>query len=185
MIPPAQPDDPRAFHAILSAEYAWHPLLGVRDLYKLVYQAALGCEHAVTDAAAARAWLVREVETLQPMPGEPLAQPISPDGQIMRVHLRPWLARGYAPEALLEAFVQSAAGYRGTLETLETLWQSARGWAENEPLPFAAPELDEFTREMRALNFPPVHHSARYAETYRPAYRVIVSGCLPANLPLA
>jgi len=41
-------------------------------------------------------------------------------------------------------------------------------------LPFALDELRRFFAAMQAQAFPAVHHSKRYRQAYRPAYRVIV-----------
>ena len=74
---------------ILQDHLARYPKMQARDVYKLLHQAAMGSEHAVTDIASARAWLERELAEIGPGPAEPLVDPISPDGQIARIHLRP------------------------------------------------------------------------------------------------
>jgi hypothetical protein len=85
----------------------------------------LGSEHAVTNEAAARDWLEREIAGLGPGPEEPLIDVIACDGRIARVHLRPFLAGGGDPEALLRAFVRTANEHHGSGRELRAAWRTA------------------------------------------------------------
>src|SRR5512135_1577005 len=97
---------PRAllFAAALSARvllpfavnsFAADPEVRIEDAYKWLYQAANGGEHAIPDEESARRWLEREWRSLGPTPpGEPLEVPIRPDGELVRVNLRPLRDRG-------------------------------------------------------------------------------------------
>jgi hypothetical protein len=113
-----------------------HPLWGLDDLYKLVHQAALGSEHAVTDERAARDWLVRELAGIGPGPDEPLVDPISPDGAIVCVHLRTSARLGLAPERLVQAFLRTAREFRGSVEAIERALTEAEHLARDGLLPF-------------------------------------------------
>ena len=84
--------DELTFRRILTTQIRRHPRMEIRDLYKLILQAARGSEHVVSDLTVARGRLVREWLELADGPGEPVVDPISPDGRIVRVHLRPYLA---------------------------------------------------------------------------------------------
>ena len=71
-----------------------YPHCGVEDLYKLLHQAAMGSEHAAPEESIARSWLEQELSQLGPGPAEPIVDPIRPDGEVVRVHLRPsWPVR--------------------------------------------------------------------------------------------
>jgi hypothetical protein len=87
---------------ILRSHFSRYPLMQVQDLYKLLHQAALGSEHAVRNPETARNWLTRELAEMGDGPPEPLFDPISPGGEIARVHLRPFVAGGHNPDALLD-----------------------------------------------------------------------------------
>ena len=41
-----------------------YPNLGIRDIFKFIYQSALGCEHLVSSQEAATAYIEREYESL-------------------------------------------------------------------------------------------------------------------------
>ena len=163
---------------VLEVHTARYPEMEPDDLYKLLHQAALGSEHAVGDRGAARLWLSREIESLHPSDsetsGEPLTEPLSPDGRIVRVNLRPFLARGGDPEALLDAFVRTGEQYRGDKATLDHYCQIAIQLASERRLPFSPTELEARFAELEGQGYPAVHHTSRYNDAYRPAYRVVL-----------
>jgi hypothetical protein len=154
--------------AVLTDHAARYPAMQMQDLYKLIYQAALGCEHAISDLQAARKWLEREIAETEPDSSEPVLDPISDDGQIVRVHLQPFLAAGGRPEALLQAFIRTASEYRGDVKVLEHHWNIAAGLGV-----YPAAEMSAFIQSMKKLAYPVVHHSPEYRHLYRPAYRVV------------
>jgi len=164
---------------ILEAQIARYPRMQPQDLYKLLHQAAMGSEHAVSDREAARQWLFREIETLEsPGPDEPLLEPsiepLSPDGQLVRVNLRPFVRMGGDAAALSEAFVQTSELYTADPATLERYTDQAVTLAREGALPFAAAELEALFTRQEQQGYPPVHHSKEYADAYRPAYRVVL-----------
>jgi hypothetical protein len=162
-----------AFQQILARQMTRYPRLAIQDLYKLIYQAALGAEHAVPDVAAAQEWLARELSQLGAGPPEPIVDTISPDGCIVRVHLRPYMAAGGDPGALLTAFVRTAQEHGGTGEQLRRYWSYAVRLAAMGGLPFNQTDLLSFWAGVEAQGLPVVHHSAGYRDAYKPAYRVI------------
>lgn len=165
-----------AFDQILKKHIERYPVMQIRDLYKLIHQAAMGSEHAVRDLDGARGWMNRELSEMGDGPLEPVIDPISEDGQIVRVHLRPFVAQGGDVESLLKAFVRTANEYRGTIETFERYWQVA----SNE-LDFPRAEMDAFIAAMKTAGYPAVHHTPAFEETYRPAYRVVWIEFLETN----
>lgn len=176
MVPSQAADCPweeETLRRILAQHAARYPRLQVQDLYKLLYQAVWGSEHAVGDAGEACTRLEREAAALGEGPVEPVIEPISPDGHIVRVNLRPYLAGGGALPALLEAFLRTARSRRGSAEQFGQYWACAERMAWEGALNLAREELQEFFLEMAARGFPAVHHSEEYRRAYRPAYRVV------------
>lgn len=157
-----------SFESILRAHLARYPAMQIQDVYKLVHQAALGSEHAVSSLEGVRKWMERELAEMGEGPVEPVLDPISEDGQILRVHLRPFVAGGGDPSVLLDAFIQTANEYRGDAQTLKTYWKSATNVGHFPPA-----EMDDFIQSMQAEIYPAVHHSPQYESLYRPAYRVV------------
>ena len=145
----------------------------VQDLYKLLHQAALGSDHAVEDSDPARKWLERELVEMGAGPEEPIFDPISPGGEILRVHLRPYIRAGRDPQDLLAAFLHTAKKWNGSKATLRENGQLAVQLVEMEDWPLQGIEIEAFFAKMEGLDFPAAHHSAIFAGLYRPAYRVI------------
>lgn len=170
--------EPRALSEILTNHFSRYPDMRVQDVYKLLHQAALGSGHAVNDEASAREWLERELAEMGPGPDDPLLDPISPDGEIVRVHLRPYLRLGKDPRALLTAFVRTANEWPGSMEILQGYGKAALQPANLKNWPIRGDEIESFFAHMEALGFPAVHHSDVFLRQYRPAYRVVATRLL-------
>jgi hypothetical protein len=161
------------FKSIILDHYSRYPELQIEDLYKLAHQAAMGSEHAVKDIEYARQWLFRELNHLPGASPESLVDPISPDHNIVRIHLQPYIASGGQPEKLLQAFVSTANGFRGSFDVLKHYWTSIEALAQGDQLPFPPERLREMIRQMAASGYPAIHHSTKYVEAYHPSYRVV------------
>ena len=159
---------------ILQAHLSRYPALQIQDLYKLLHQAALGSEHAVPDRTSVERWLTRELAEMGDGITEPLLDPISHDGGIVRIHLRPYVAAGHDPVMLLDAFIRTANEHHGTFQVLVQYWQDAAAMDH-----FPALAMDEFFQDLKNKNFPAVHHSAEYERLYQPAYRVVSLALCP------
>jgi hypothetical protein len=159
---------------VIKSHISRYPVLQIQDLYKLLHQASMGSEHGVPDLDTARNWLTRELFEMGEGFSEPLMDPISADGEIVRVHLRPYISAGYAPDLLLDAFVRTANEYKGDARTLEIYWQAATKMGC-----YSSVEMDEFFDPMKTRDFPPVHHSSEYVHIVCPAYRVMALAFCP------
>jgi hypothetical protein len=162
------------FDSILRDHFARYPSMQIQDLYKLIHQAAMGSEHAISGVEGARQWMERELAEMAAGPDEPVLDPISVDGQILRVHLRPFVAQGGDPRTLLNAFIRTANEFHGEVEVLRKYWSIAEGMEYFPPA-----EMAEFIESMQAQNHPAVHHSSGYERLYRPAYRVVWKKFIP------
>jgi hypothetical protein len=158
---------------ILTDHLTRYPVMQVEDVYKLLHQAALGSEHAVLEEMTARKWLEDELVGMGQGPEEPLIDPISPDGQIARIHLRSCLRTGMDTQLILTAFLRTAKEWHGSPETLHAYGQEAAQQVEMEKLGLRGVEIKAFFATMEAQDYPAVHHSSVYAEMYHPAYRVV------------
>jgi hypothetical protein len=159
---------------VLQDHLSRYPALQIQDLYKLMHQAALGSEHAISDRTSVEKWMMRELAEIGERTPEPLLDPLSQNGEIVQIHLRHYLAAGQDPQLLLEAFIRTANRYHGDIRLLEQYWQDAVAMTI-----FPAPALDEFFQELKVKGFPAVHHSPEYERLYRPAYRVISLALCP------
>ena len=143
---------------ILKNHIARYPQIQAQDIYKLLHQAALGSEHAVQNEQEARAWLERELAEIGAGPDDLLFDPISPDGQIVRVHLRPYVAAGRDPGSLLRAFIHTANDRHGSLDKLKEYGEIAARLKDAGPLSFSGEAIRSFFATMEGQGFPAVHH---------------------------
>ncbi len=150
-----------------------YPHMQLQDLYKLLLQSVMGCEHAVSDIERARSWLEMEITRSAVGPVEPLFDPISPDGAVIRLHLRPYIEAGMDMERLLVAFIRTSCDHRGSSQELIEAGRLSSRMAKNGLLPFETAEILTFWNRQEEQGFPATHHSESYQSHYHPAYRVI------------
>ena len=167
-------EEEKAFRRIVDNHIIRYPKMEVQDLCKLIYQSVMGSGHAVSDLESVRAWMLKEVANLGEGPEEPVVDPISADKRIMRIHLRPYMAKKGDPEKLLKAFIQTANEYKGTIEDLKRIWAYAVHMADKGDFLFTKTDLVHFFDNMAEKGYPAAHHSAIYRRSYKPAYRVIL-----------
>lgn len=166
-------DEEDRFRAVIVEHLQSYPGMEVRDIYKLVYQAAMGAEHAAPDRTVARRWLEQEIASLPEASPEPLIRPLSADGSLVRVDLRTYLASDGDLESLLDAFLGTAERVGGSHRRLRRLWGYVESMASDAEIPFASTDLQAFYSEMESQGFPAVRHSDLYKQRYKPAYRVV------------
>lgn len=165
--------------ALIQAHIARYPATAVADIYKLLHQATFGPGHAIASKKAAREWLEQEAELAGEPLGEPLVESVHPEGHLVRVHLRPYLAQRSKLDWLLDAFVRSAEMVTGDAELMIARWRAFADLCRGEgPLAgeFPLRELELFGAARAAEHWPAVQHSPSFVRAYRPRYRVLVAG---------
>jgi hypothetical protein len=167
-----------AARAILLGHAHRYPLMQVQDLYKLIHQASFANEHAIENPEAALRRLNEEWAAMGQGPAEPIFDVISPDGGIVRVHLRPYAANGGTVERLFRAFMTTAAIERAGEDAMRRLAVCAMSLAEQGCFAWPARKLCDFLKSCEEQGWPAAHHSPVYHRAYRPAYRVVLRGLL-------
>jgi hypothetical protein len=170
------------FSRIINEHLTRYPVMQLEDLYKLAHQACLGSEHAVASWDYAQQRLQQELVQMGDGPAEPLVDPITADGRIVRVHLRPLVAGGGDVDQLLDAFIRTAAEYAGTPADLENYATEVEAIAATGAFPFQPADVGIYWQRLEVLGYPAVHHSAVYRTAYQPAYRVIAAEFLPLSV---
>ncbi len=151
------------------------PAVRIEDAYKWTYQATRGGEHAVPDTDSARKWLDGEWQTLgAPAANEPVWEPLCPGGEIGRLNLRPFKSRGGHADELLDAFLASSRDYRSESKAFKDAWFELGKRLRGKTIG----TLDrrawvKLNAEMRARNYPAIHHSEQYEQAEQPAYRIL------------
>ncbi len=158
------------------AQWQVKPEMRIEDAYKWLFHATLGGEHAVHDENGPRAWLDREWPTVgAPMKGDTEIEPLTPDGKLVRINLRPFKQRGGDKEMLLWAFVLSAERFKSDKRDFVREWDALGSRLRtNRWKKLTAQEWSRLDRAMRKENFPAIDHSPEYERLYKPAYRVVL-----------
>ena len=147
----------------------------IEDSYKYLYQATLGGEHAVPDRESARQWLDGEWASLgEAEPKDPIWEPLCPGGEIGRVNLRPLKNAEARTDDILTAFLDSSREYKGESATFILAWQELGRRLANTGV--GSLTVNDWTRldgEMKAKDYPAIHHSEAYNQARHPAYRVV------------
>ena len=159
-----------------------YPYWAIEDLYKLIHQSTMGSEHALGDEDRVRDWLKTELNSLVLGPDEPLLDPISPDGKIVRIHLRPFSKLNLDEEKLLQAFIHTAQIVTPSSKQLFEHAGLAKRLAEDGYLSFDADDIYGYVQGLHNSGFPAVHHSQIFEDNYLPAYRVVARDLIPKEI---
>ena len=159
---------------LVEEHLARYPLARLQDIYKLLYHACLGPEHAVEVRERAETWLAEEWNALRGGGREDLYEDITLHYPVYRLHLRPAKAAGIQPGEILEAFLALADGFPKHPRLLKEAWTLvAAGIRDKRLIVSDAGQLDTFDAGLKDADFPPMHHSGEYAAQYGPAYRLV------------
>ena len=147
----------------------------IEDAYKWTYQATRGGEHAVPDEESAREWLDGEWSGLgKPITNKPVWELLCPGGEIGRLNLREFKASGGKADDLLAAFLASSRKYRFEQSSFVTAWLELGKQLKKKPAgKINHKEWSRLDAEMKAKNYPAIHHSETYERGHHPAYRIL------------
>jgi len=182
---PATDEEKPTWSDVVERHLKEKPDATAQDVYKLMYQGILGPGHMVSSEQAALKYIREEIEALTPIEFAELAfEPISPDGTMLRVNLRPFIAEGGDPAKLARAFYLTAKEIdadkrRGKFTLLWT--ELSRKLAEDGKLNTEA--ANSVTALASEHGWAAMHHSNKYREAYRPAYRVVLLDILKQEQP--
>jgi hypothetical protein len=153
-----------------------YPASTLQDIYKNFYQDRFGAEHAIPTEAAARDYLVYEVENLSETSVSQPVEEIGWEHNFVRVHLCLVKDSVIPLEELLNAFLESAAAIDTTAQKhwLEE-WAQITEIIEKNNLPIADFEKDkaEIAQLLKEHPRMALHHSRIYNEKYHPHYRIV------------
>ena len=151
-----------------------YPELEVRDVYKLLYQGAMGQEHLMNDAPRFEQRLTEEFESVSGNDNAPLWENLRPDGEIVRLNLAPYKIRNGNPGTLYTLCLWTASSFKGNSEDLKMSWETFNKLCNEGRLrKFDPEELSKLNEWLERHDYPPIHHSDRYRQAYQPAYRLI------------
>lgn len=158
---------------LIDEHLAQRPAMQVQDVYKLVYQGVRGPEHLVATPDEFVARLRAEWQAVPADDSEPLQEYIRPDKRLARVNLRAYKASGGEMDELAAACLQATRCAWGTPDDLRQTWTAWVKIGRARPAALPGDVVSTFSRWLEQHEYPAVHHSERYRELYRPAYRLV------------
>ena len=102
-----------------------YPQMEIQDVYKLLYQGAMGSEHFLDSFDEFEKDLVNEWDRIEQNDNIPIWENIRPDGQIVRFYLAPFKARGGQAARLLTLCYWSSTLLEGDIEDLKADFDQA------------------------------------------------------------
>ena len=172
----------QSVRARITEQLALHPASGPADLYSFLLHATLGPAHGARDSAEAARWLDDELAHLPDGPDEPLFEPMSVDGKLVRINLRPYVKAGGTRDALLAAFVRTGREFVPSKPAFLAALDSLAAMGRAGQLPLSGDSVSAYLSAQQRAGYPLASHSAAYSAAYHPAYRVVLRRLLPADI---
>lgn len=166
--------------SILLAHAEKYPLMEPTDAVKLIYQSEFGGGHLIKNPADCLRYLHQEYAATPQKSCCPLTEDIG--NGFIRVNLAALDAYGLSPDRLGEIFLQSAMQSYGNPDSFRKKLAILEELTETMKMPFSSEALQAYLTAYEAAGFPPVSHSSSYRNAYHPAYRVIKTEYLPAQV---
>jgi hypothetical protein len=157
---------------LVAVHKSMRPEMRARDAYKLLYQGVYGVGHLM--GPGVWDYLQREAKSLdvKDQPGESLMESVSVDGSVVRVNLRPFIAKDYPLTELMDAMRNSEIK-RKPSDFLE-LWDDFIQLVLSGRLDFDQEEVSNVNKSLNRDKPQPMHHTQQYRDAYHPAYRVVL-----------
>lgn len=153
-----------------------YPQSHLLDIYKSCFQNYMGAEHLVPDSERAKAYLIKELATVNLNELQPwFYEYCGVDGRYVRVSLRAVLENRITTDALLDAFIRSAnARKRLSVGKLARRWHKIIDTIEDMNLELPDYEHEKlFLDSIIAKGKYATSHSEAYRKTYNPHYRIV------------
>ncbi len=143
----------------------------VQDIYKLVYQSAMGMKHLI-EFGGAKQYFIEEYNSVQSDKNTELFENIHPESKIFRIDLRKAKAESIDKYILWKLLIKSANSFEANEKSLRRWWQEfcQSGLSNNFD------DLESFNQKLQANGFQAYHHSEIYRKQYSPSYRLITDG---------
>lgn len=163
-------------------EFREHPKSTIQDFYKFIHQSAMGPGHWKMDFEMAIQYLNSEIRTLHGNSAQQLCQFLSPDSELVRINLVPYIAMNGNIDSLADAFVKTSNTFTPSESAVKKNLDIFSGMVKDGTIPFNTDSVRLYLRKMKENHYPAVHHSQLYQEQYAPAYRVVYRKYLPLNI---
>ena len=164
-----KPHNDEQTRQLLQKQYKSYPCLQPQDIFKYLFQSALGCEHLVASFDTALQYIKREQSLLS---GDltPLVERL--DGHYSRVYLS-CFKDGLSAQTLAKLFCLSAKKEEDGHNLLQQKLRVATSLVDDGTLPLDGHDFHQKLSAWQQMGCPAIHHSDVFRQQYRPAYRVV------------
>lgn len=171
------PGDTEKLTPIIKAHLTLYPAMQARDVYKLLYQSVCGAEHLMSSASAFEEYLRAEFDAVTALDEESLLVSLRADGTLSRINLRPYKARGGTVAALMRECMRATLPVdQSARDELRRAWGAFRnGCQAGNWSSLSLIDVMELDSWLMQHDYPAVHHSDAFRQTYRPAYRLAIA----------
>jgi hypothetical protein len=161
--------------SLITSHRKIHPSARARDIYKMLHQGAMGPHHLVEQVDAARSRLWQEYERIDVREREePFTEPVSIDGSVVRINLRPFKQRSGKLKALFECLLVSAQSISPDETSLRAFWEGFKALNRQQGLGFDPHEIEILDELIAKEGFIAISHSTEYRKYEHPSYRVLL-----------
>lgn len=167
----AQEMDRMALKMAVERQFSDYPESTLQDIYKAFYQEHFGPEHMITDTAAVRKYLDRELATMGDQRSRVYFESIGVEGNYVRVYLDAITDGLVTADQLLQAFVESANAGNKPATSWATKWVAIVEVIDEIKPGFGQGECELLFQA--SLGNQAVHHSKAYNAAYHPHYRIV------------
>lgn len=164
----------RAIRRMCENVHKQYPQADLQDIYKTCYQDYFGSKHLVTDTAAARYYLEKELAECRGMNlgAMPRREPTGFRHRFTRVNLACVIDGELTEEQLLELFMEAAGKNNAFGDNWAEEWRCIEQIALQVNPSWADATLQANLQES-AKNNQAVVHSKAFREAYTPHYRIV------------
>lgn len=162
---------------------ARYPKMKIEDLGKFFYIGKMGNSHMLEDIDLAKRKLSFELLSVIAGNDEPLFEEISPDGEMVKLNLRPYKERNGTSDLLLAAMAETAEIFEPDKDEYLKICDELLEMTKEKELPFTQKAVKEFIKNVKD-DLKPIHHSKEFEEEYKPAYRVIKKSIFDEKISL-
>ncbi|MBM4166103.1 MAG: hypothetical protein FJ218_04180 [Ignavibacteria bacterium] len=147
------------------------------DYYKLVFQSSFGPEHIGNDSLQIFGMLQQEMKeqsTMKTDSAEQLLEPISEDGELVRINLRPFRDAQLSLRSLSRAVYFTAKELQQDTLLFRKQWRNVLQLREDKKITIDDRDLNVINDAFLSKGFIfPMHHSWEYQQANNPSYRVV------------
>lgn len=151
-----------------------YPRMEEKDVYLLLFQGTMGPKRLIYDDPMFDEHLHEEFSQTSLNETIPLWENLRPDGEIVRLNLAPFKARGGDVGSLSTLCLWTHSSFNGNLDDLKESWDTFKRLCQYGRLrKFDLEKLAKLDEWLVRHNYPPAQHSDAYREAYLSAYRLI------------